>query len=165
MFVNLSRKTAFMDNTFPSGHSIPSQLYVQSSDAARIYSLFHFFYDYLNREGKSTTNIALLGILAVFLTAAQIISFISVGKGLLQSFWGITPLFDLGATLLFLFIQYRFFRSPTGLSVNDRRTATTASFIQRAIRGEFKDNPVVNIVVGVIASILSAIVLRLIGWP
>jgi hypothetical protein len=165
LFVNLSMKTAFMDDTFPSGHSIPSQLYVQSPDAARVYSLFHFFYDHLNQGGESTATIASLGLVAVLILAAQVISFVRIGKGLLQIAWGFTPLLDIGVTILLLFVQYRFFRVPTGLSVNDRKTATTASFIQRALRGEFKDNPVVNIIVTVLASILSAIVLRLIGWP
>jgi len=165
LFVNTSKATSFMDATFPSGHSVPSQLYVQSPDPARVYGLFHFFREYLNREAQSTAGIAFLGITAIFLTATELIFFLGSRKGILQGVWALNPIFDLILVALLLILQYRFFKAPTGLSVNQRETATFSSFIQRASKGELKDNPLVNIVVGVIASLLSAIILRLIGWP
>lgn len=165
LFVNTSKKTAFMDDTFPSGHSVPSQLYVQSPDPARVYSLFHFFYEFLRKHSESTTFEAVLGLIAMLITGAEIVFLLGSGRGLLQSTWGWHFGFDIAAFILLIIIQYNAFRTPTGLSVNERETQTAGSLFIRAIRGELRDNPIVNIVVGLIASLLSAIILRLIGWP
>ncbi len=165
LFVNLSRKTSFMDNTFPSGDSVPkTQLYVQSPDPGRAYSLFHFFYHYLKQSGAPTAPLAIAGILSVFLTAAQAIALISSRSGILHAVWGLSHAFDIVAVVLLLLIQYWFFMAPTGLSVNDRATASPGFFLRRAIRGEFKDNPIATVVLSVIASIIAAFILRLIGF-
>lgn len=165
LFVNTSKKTSFTDTTFPSGHSVPSQIYVQSPDPARVYSLSHFFYEYLRKQTDSTVLLTIAGIVAMFLTAAQTISYIGGRRGLLQVVWGWHSFFDIALIILLLIVQYNSFKAPRGLSVNERDTQTAQSLIVRAMRGELRDNPIVNIIVGVVASILSAIILRLVGWP
>jgi hypothetical protein len=165
LFVNTSRKTAFMDDTFPSGHSVPSQIYVQSPDPARAYSLLQFFYEFLRREGASTALLSSLGVLALFLTGAEIVAFISSKQGIIATVWGFNTLVDVAAIVALILIQYASFKAPTGISVNERETITAQSLFIRAIRGEFRDNPLVNIAVGVAASLISAIILRVIGWP
>ena len=154
-----------MDATFPSGHSEPSQLYVQSPDASRVYGLYHFFMEYLQKKGESTLGSAILGFFALIFLSAELISFVGTQKGFFQNTWKWSGLIDLLLIPLLLFFQYRFFKAPTGLSVNQRETATFGSYLQRAIKGEFKDNPLVNIFLGVLASILSAFILKILGLP
>ena len=164
LFVNTSKKTAFMDDTFPSGHSVPSQLYVQSPDPARVYSLFHFFYEFLRKQGDSTTFATTVGGVAFLLTAVQILAFISSGQGLLADVWDLNNLLDIAAVIGLVLIQYAAFKIPTGLSVNERETQTAQSLVVRAIRGEWRDNLIVTLVAGVIGSLIGAVILRLIGW-
>lgn len=165
LFVNISKKTNFMDATFPSGHSEPSQLYVQSPDASRVYGLYHFFMEYLRNKSDSNVGNAILGFFVLIFISAEFISFVSTQKGFFQNIWHLTGLVDFLIMPFLIFFQYRFFKSPTGLSVNKRETATFFSYIQRALKGEFKDNPLANIILGVLASILSAFILRILGWP
>jgi len=163
LFVNISTKTNFMDVTFPSGHSEPSQLYIQSPDPARVYSLYHFFMEYLDDKSESRAGGAFLNFFALIFLSAELLSFVGTRKGFLQNVWNYNGWVDLLITTFILFFQYRFFKSPTGLSVNKRETATVGSFLQRAIKGEFKDNPLVTIILGVLATILSALILRILG--
>jgi hypothetical protein len=165
LFVNTSVNANFMDATFPSGHSVPSQLYVQCSDPASVYGLYHFLLEYINRAGQSTAGLAILGISAMFLAAGELLIFILSGKPLLQRVWNLNPVFDITVFFILLYLQYRFFKAPTGLSVNDRETATFSSFIQRAAKGELKDNPMFSLILGVIASAVAAIILKIVGWP
>jgi hypothetical protein len=165
LFVNTSAKTSFADPTFPSGHSVPSQLYVQSLDPGRTYSLFHFFFEYLKTESESHAILAFFAVLFLFLVAGEILSFLATGRGLLQTLFHWSALADILAIAAMLIVEYAFFKAPTGLSVNDRRTATAGSFLSRAFRGEFKDNPLVAILLSIIATIIGAVVLKLLGWP
>lgn len=165
LFVNISKKTNFMDATFPSGHSEPSQLYIQSPDPSRVYGLYHFFMEYLRNNGDSIVGRAIWGLFSFVFLSAEFISIVSTRKGFLQNAWKLSGVFDVLVVLFLLYSLFRFFNTPTGLSVNKRETATLMSYLQRALKGEFKDNPLVNIIITVLTTVLSAIILRLIGWP
>lgn len=164
LFGNTSKKTLFMDDTFPSGHSIPSQLYVQSPDPARVYSLINFFHEFLRKQADTTAFLTTVGALALLLTGAQVVAFVASGQGLLAGTWGLNPLFDIAAVIGLVLVQYSAFRAPTGLSVNERETQTARSLVVRAMRGELRDNPIVNLVIGVLGALIGAFILRLIGW-
>jgi len=56
LFVNISRKTFFVDDTFPSGHSEPPEVFVQSPDPARVYALAGFFGEYFDKRGKKSKD-------------------------------------------------------------------------------------------------------------
>ena len=165
LFGNMSEKTTFADSTFPSGHSAQSTLYVQSPDPARVYPLFDFFYDYLTKQGHSTVWRSIFGFLSTILFAAELITFLGNGKAFFQTMWGTTPVIDIAIMILTTYLMYNFFRTPIGLSVNDRQTARLPSFLQRAIRGEMRDNPLVNIIVTVIGTVIAALILYALGWP
>jgi hypothetical protein len=165
LFGNISTETTFADSTFPSGNSVRSTLYVQSADPARAYALFKFFYEYLVRESNSMMFRIFLAPLYIVALAAEIISFLGGGQGLIQVAWGQSVLIDVALVLVLILLMYSFFKTPTGLFVNDRRTATPGSYFRRAISGDLRDNPIVNIILSVIASIITALILKWLGLP
>ncbi len=163
LFVNTSKETKFNDNTFPSGHSVPSQIYVQSPDPSRVYGLINFFYSYLTLKESSNLKYSITGLIAFFLLGLETIHFFAQKLGFLQKTLKISPLFDFGIILLSIYWFYRFFSTPTGLSVNKRETATFLSFINRAIKGDLRDNPLVNILVVFLIDLIVAVILKIIG--
>jgi hypothetical protein len=165
LFGNMSEKTSFSDSTFPSGHSASSTLYVQSPDPARVYPLFDFFYDYLTKQGDSTVLRSIFSFLFLILFAVEAIVFLGSGKGFFQVMWNTTPVIDVMVVLTSTYLTYNFFRTPIGLSVNERETATLPNFFQRAIRGEMRDNPLVSIIVSVLGTVIAALILYALGWP
>jgi hypothetical protein len=165
LFGNISEKTTFSDSTFPSGHSARSTLYVQSPDPARVYPLFDFFYDYLTKQGHSTVGRTILGLLSTIVLAAESITLLGSGKAFVQTMWDTTPAIDIGITVMAVYLMYNFFRTPVGLSVNDRETARLPNYLQRALKGEMRDNPLVNIIVTIIGTVIAALILNALGWP
>lgn len=165
LFGNVSEKTSFGDSTFPSGHSASSTLYVQSPDLARVYPLFDFVYDYLTKQGTSTLWGSIFGFFSIVMLAAEVITLLGRGQAFFQVMWSAAPAIDVIVALVSIWLVYNFFRTPLGLSINDRETAKLPNFMRRAIRGDLRDNPLVNIVVTVIATLIAALILHLLGWP
>lgn len=165
LFGNKSEKTAFADSTFPSGHSSRSTLYVQSSDPARVYPLCDFFHDHLSKKGDSTVLRTVAGLLSLFLVILEFITLLANSKGIIQTQWTSTAHFDVFVSVLAFYFMYHYLSTPTGLSVNDRETETLGSYVRRALKGELRDNPVVNLVISVIATVIAALILHWIGLP
>lgn len=164
LFVNISKKTSFDDPTFPSGHSVPSQLYVQSPDPGRVYSLFYFFYEYMTKKGESTSWYTILWIASLIILVTEVISFVGSAQGFVQNQWGAHIIIDVSLVILSIILLYVYFKKPTGLSINDRRTSTASAFAKRALQGEFKDNPLINLIIAVLATIFASVILKLFGW-
>ena len=163
LFGNMSEKTNFGDATFPSGHSASSTLYVQSPDPARVYPLFDFIYEYLTKQDTSTLAGSISGFFSLILITAEIITLLTYGQGFFQVIWNAHPAIDIIVTLIGILMVYYFYKTPVGLSVNDRQTANLPNFIRRAIRGELRDNPIVSIIVSIIATLITALILHLLG--
>lgn len=163
LFGNISKETVFNDSTFPSGHSSSSTLYVQSPDPARVYPLFDFVYDHLTKQGTSVVLGSIFGFLSIIIIAIEIIAFIGTGNFFLQHSWKVHFSFDLIVIVICSIILYNFFKTPLGLSVNDRKTAKLINFLRRAIRGEYRDNPIISLMVSIIGTIVAALILTLIG--
>ena len=100
---------------------------------------------------------------AYYLISFETIHFFAQKLGFLQKTLKISPLFDFGIILLSIYWFYRFFSTPTGLSVNKRETATFLSFINRAIKGDLRDNPLVSILVVFLIDLIVAVILKIIG--
>jgi hypothetical protein len=164
LFVNISRKAFFLDDTFPSGHSEPPELFVQSPDPARAYSLFNFFYEYLQREKSSYTywNL-LLGLFSILFICAEFLSLIAGRRSMFQFIGKYGPLIDIVGSLIALALLYRYFTAPRGLFVKERKDVKVISYINMALKGELRDNPVVNILVSVITAIITALLLKWFG--
>lgn len=161
LFVNTSTKAFFKDNTFPSGHSEPAELYFQSPDPARTYALFEFFYDYL--KSNKIASIFLLWffyIAAFFFLIWDFASFIHTGGGVLSKAFNVSSVFDWIATLLAIFIIFQFFSYDKGLYIKEKENKYI-SIIRRTIRGEFRDNPIVNLVITIVGTVLGAIILKI----
>jgi hypothetical protein len=164
LFVNISRKAFFLDDTFPSGHSEPPQLFVQSPDPARAYSLFNFFYEYLRQDTSSSWFFLwLLGVLSLLFIAAEFLSFIATRRTLFQSSVQFGLLIDVISIIIALILQYRYFTAPKGLFVKEQKTAAIGNYVNMAIKGELRDNPVVNIVISVVTAIVTAAILKWLG--
>lgn len=163
LFVNISTKAFFKDDTFPSGHSESPELYVQSSDPARAYALFGFFYDYLksNFRGKIFFSWFLFVISFIFFIAEFL--YLSNKRVLLAQNFNISPLFDFLAIIIAFILIFRFFSYDGGLYIKERGNKYLSA-IRRAIKGEFRDNPVVNLLVTIIGGLIVVIIARLIGF-
>jgi hypothetical protein len=168
LFVNISSKTYFIDDTFPSGHSEPSEFYVQSPDPARVYGLSGFFGAYLDKRGRpSVTAVRSLSyIVALCLFLAQLFSLVK-GNGF---FTGLYPsggmrsvVADGVSTILALIVSFSYYRLPSGLYINPLPNRSVAALASRAIKGEVMDNPLVSFVVTVFAGVVTALLLKLLG--
>lgn len=172
LIVNISEKSFFADDTFPSGHSEPSEIYVKSNDPLRANATVSFFYEYFKEKGK--TNICSVPIVNVLLWISIVIIVLMspiVSKNVnTKVFGGTIPLivFSVIYYLLFgIFITMFFFvlfrDSGHGIYIKKKPKHTSLGvWINRAIHGEFIDNPLVvslsvllsGIVVGLLYGLL-----------
>jgi hypothetical protein len=129
---------------------------------ARVYSLFEFVYDYLSTKGVSSLFVSILGFFSILFLAVEVITFLGQGKVFFQIMWNVNPAYDVIASFLSILSLYNYFKKPIGLNVNERESANLPNFIRRAIRGEMRDNPLVNIIITVVATIIAGIALHFI---
>lgn len=162
LFVNLSRRVYFDDDTFPSGHSEPPEIFVRSSDPARAYSLSSFFQEFFNEQDLRSRNLITLlflpAILVMFLQAVSLAQ--NKVLFLTSNGWPVyTDLIVIGAVL---FIDYRFLTTERGLYIKEREHPEI-EFLRRALRGDFRDNLIVFFVISFAAPFLAGVVLWLLG--
>ena len=158
LFVNISKETYFVDDTFPSGHSQPTEIFVQSADPARAYSLLEFFYEYISTQSHNYPSTFTAFILAGAFSL-EVISFVSSGSLLFSS---IHFAIDLGILFISIMGLYNYFFSPQGLHIRFRESSI-GSLVFKALHGEFRDNPVVSLLVTFIGTVLASLVLKLLG--
>ena len=172
LIVNISEESFFTDDTFPSGHSEPSEIYVKSCDPLRANATVSFFYEYFKDKGK--TNICSLPIINVLLVLSIVMTFLispflskAFDTGLFQGripqivitivldvFWGLFI-----AAFLFWFIR----TIGHGIYIKKKPKHTSIGvWINRAIHGEFIDNPLVISLAVFISGILISVFLSLI---
>lgn len=160
LFINSSKKMKFLDDTFPSVDSAQSQIFTQSPDPARIVPLSDFLYAHLMKSSQSNAGTNIQGIIAFGLLIIQVMTVVSTGSGILNTFWNLNFFYDIIIGLGTILFLYNYQTSPRGLSVNDRETQTVDSFVRRIVVGDFKDNVLVNIVITILVSIVTAFVLK-----
>ena len=167
LFVNTSTKAFFKDNTFPSGHSEPPELYIQSPDPARTYSLFGFFYGYL--RSKEIFNLFLiwfLSIISFLFLIAEYSSLINNRVTFLSKVFNTSASSDLVVVLIAIIILFKFFSQESGLYIKEKENKIMV-MLRRAIKGEFADNAIVLLLIavvgGAIATVLGNLISRLIG--
>jgi len=164
LFVNTSKTTKFIDNIFPSGHSVPSQIYVQSPDPSRLYGLINYFHAYLTPKHTSNFQNTIKGLIAFFILGLETINLFSNLSGFFQERFQISPWLDIVLVILSIYWLYIFLSTPKGLSVNQRETATIQSFVSRALKGDLRDNPIAIILITILTEVIVAIILKII-WP
>lgn len=153
LFVNISTKAFFNDNTFPSGHSEPPELYVQTTDPGRTFSLFGYFYDYLKVNHKTKNRLLFLFGVAAFVF--YILEFVSIShrKLLFQEQFGVSPWVDVLFVLVFFILQFKFFTDEGGLYVKEKESIIFNN-LRRILHGEFRDNPIINLLVTIIGGFI-----------
>lgn len=164
LFVNTSRATTFFDDTFPSGNSVPSQIYIQSKDPSRVYGLAEFFHNILTQKDSSNLNITIFGLIGIFIFGLELVNLLTNNKAFFQQSLKITPLVDIFLIFLSILWLSRFFNAPRGLSVNRRETATWQSYVNRTLKGDFRDNPLINLILTIGVNALVYLLFKIIGW-
>ena len=169
LFVNISRKAFFVDDTFPSGHSESQEMFMQSPDPARVYALTGFFGAYFEKGGEqSFTALAVLSfIAAVFALVAEVLVLLKTGRGFLSTTytfrWAIPA--DLAIGLAAATLIYSFFTRKRALYVHERPRRNIWDLVNQAIRGELMDNPLVSFILTVLAAVVTAIILKVFNLP
>jgi hypothetical protein len=162
LFVNRNSRAVFVDDTFPNAESEPPQLYVQSPDPARAYALFHFFREYLQRPSLATYRIVgLLTVVSFLVMLGEILAIASRQTTLLALRWGVHPAWDIPLMLVALVLLFRFFSEPKGLWIKPTREVRLLYLAAMALRGDLRDNPLVTLVVSIIATVLATLILKL----
>ena len=164
LFVNRNSKAVFKDDTFPNAESEPPQLFVQSPDPARSYSLFEFFREYLHSPSMGGfIGVTLAGVLSFLYLIVVAVLLVDRGWTVVAS---LPPLWRAGhglALVTALTVLFRFFSLPRGLWIKPRRELRLLYLANMALRGELKDNPLVSLVVTVLGTVIAVLVLRLLG--
>jgi hypothetical protein len=164
LLINNSSKAVFVDDTYPSAASEPPSMYFQSPDPARAYAVFEYFFCELSRPPIFTfTLYSIFQIVSMVFVIAEALSFTDGHRGLIAKNWQTSNWWDLLLIMLLSWSLMRFFARPTGLWIKPTREIRYLNLIKMAIRGEFKDNPVVQLVVTVIATLIGAILAKLLG--
>lgn len=164
LFVNSSAKALFVDDTFPSAASEPPALYFQSPDPARTYALFEYFFDLLNQG--SIRNFVLFSIVqftALIYILVEAFSLLGKKNFLISKQFHLPIYLDLITILLSIFVIYRFFSQPSGLWVKPKRETKLLSFFKMAIRGELRDNPLIQFLITILGGLLVAVLAKLFG--
>ncbi len=163
--VNISKKAFFKDSTFPSGHSERPGVYVQSPDPARTHSLFEFFYNYLTESGRHSPSFLgwlFYGVCLVFMFT-EVVAFFGTQRTLLQDTVRGGMLLDMGGVMVAIFGLYNLFQQPKGLYIRERPKKSLVQYANMAITGELRDNPLANLVLVVLGTVLATLILRLLG--
>lgn len=164
LFVNISRKAFFVDDTFPSGHSEPSEIYVRSPDPARAYALLKFFVDYFKRGRRSLSNFQwLLTIASLFLFIFEVLFYVKTRLGLVGNINPKLRWLDIPILILGVIFMFQSFKPPSGLYVNEMPKRGVGQLTVMALKGELRDNPLVAIVGSVIATVIATILLKWFG--
>ena len=160
--MNRNSKASFFDDTFPSGESARPGLYFQSADPGRTYAVFQFFYEYLTGPDTATMPV-ILYMLASLALIFEAISLVFGGNGAVAATWNQSPLWDVVLTAIPIVLVFTFYATRRGLWVKPRRELKVLQLANMALRGELRDNPLVSLITTVLATVIAAIVLKLLG--
>jgi hypothetical protein len=114
--------------------------------------------------GYGFTLVDLLGISSLLFLVIEAISFMGSAKFFFENLWMTPSFIDVLIIFCSVIFLYMYFKKPTGLSINDRKTATAASYFRRALQGEYKDNPLFSLFITVLAMIIASLIMKLLGW-
>ncbi|HLT41766.1 MAG TPA: hypothetical protein VKZ95_03600 [Sphingobacteriaceae bacterium] len=165
LLVNISSKAYFYDNVFPSGHSEISEVFVETADPVRTWGLFEYFYNYLRSPDKVNKLVLKLfsALLSLTLLIAESTTFLKTGELFLHFKYGYSLAYDIGIICISSILLYSFFSEEKGVYLKERKKGL-GQFLILTLRGEYRDNPLVNLlftIIGtIIATIIAALVLR-----
>jgi hypothetical protein len=165
LFVNSNKRAVFADDTFPMAESEPSGLYFESPDPARAYAVFEYFFEYLSQPSIADfVAITFLGLASGLYLVLESIALLSRGRGVLQLEWSASMWWDAASILLAGYLVFRFSATPTGLWIKPSRELNVVYLVNMALKGELRDNPIVQLVVTIVGGLIVAGITRLLGW-
>lgn len=159
LFVNISTKAFFQDNTFPSGHSESPELYILSKPE-HLNGLFDFYYSFLKNRSPITAGVqALIGVISLLVIIFYTVSLLRGSAAILHEEYGLNSIVDLVLFTLAIFSFLQFSNQHTGLYIKEKEFKP-ADLVRRAINGEFRDNPIVTIIVTILATLIVTLILK-----
>jgi len=164
LLVNSQATAVFVDDTFPSAASEPPALFFQSPDPARAYALFEYFHEYLSEPSVARfVAQSVVGLLSVLLIGIELLAFFGKHRGILSLNLGIHPAWDVAVAAVAMVSTFRFYAQPTGLWIKPRRELRLLYFVKMAVRGELRDNPIVQLAVSIVGGMIVALLARMFG--
>ncbi len=155
LFVNSSAKALFVDDTFPSAASEPPALYFQSPDPARAYALFEYFFDFLNQGSLQNFILySIIQLMAIIFFLSELLYFGGKKEFLISGKFHLSSYVDLIALAFCIVLMYKFFFVPSGLWIKQKRETKLLSMLKMAIRGEYRDNPIVQLAIVIIGGLI-----------
>lgn len=164
LFINKSTKASFFDDTFPSGESEPPELYVSTQDPARTYGLFEYYYELLEKPGMSGFLLLwAISFLSFVVLMFEVLTVLSSRSTLFHKVWGVSPWWDGLASTVAVVLMFRYFAHPKGLWIKPRRDIRLLRLLAMAVRGDFRDNPLVALIVTIFGGVIAALILKAFG--
>jgi len=81
--------------------------------------------------------------------------------GVLQQFLLLPAHWDYLIMAASIWVAYKFFKAPTGLWIKPTRELRILNMVKMAVRGEYRDNPIVQLVVTVVGGFIVAVILKI----
>ena len=124
-----------------------------------------FFGAYFDKAGRRSPSILswLAFALAPVVLAVEVLTFAKTGAGLFSSTYRYGWLVDTALVVAAIVAIFFSYQTPKGLYVKERPSRRIQTLATMAIKGEAMDNPLVALLVGVVSTILAAIVMKLFG--
>jgi len=169
LFVNISKKAFFVDDTFPSGHSEPSEILVVSPDPARVFSLIGFFGYYFDDKGHDSKPAfqfvfylaSMFALMAEFISLVKGVGFLNAIYPEVDYLWFV----DLIITIASLIVLFSMYKTNTGLYIKSPPKNNLITLANMALKGQLMDNPLIVLIITIVGGILTAFILRLLGLP
>jgi hypothetical protein len=164
LFINSNAEAIFVDDTFPRAQSEPGGMYFESPDPGRAYAVFEYFFEYLNQPSVSRFVTSTLGgVLGLIWLLAEVSALIERKQGLLQVLGQLPAWSDVVGCIAAAWLVYRLSATPSGLWIKPKRELKVIYLINMALKGELRDNPVVQLVVTVLGGLIVAGIVYLLG--
>lgn len=162
LFINSHAQAIFVDDTYPSAASEPSSLFFQSPDPGRAFAVFEFFYEMLSKVSiVGFIFQSLIGLFSIIVIISQMLIFASKKIGVLQYFYSIPVIWDYLFIAFSIWRVFKFFMEPTGLWIKPKRELKLFNMIKMAVRGEYRDNPIVQLFATIVGTLIATILMKL----
>jgi hypothetical protein len=165
LFVNSNTRAVFADDTFPMAESEPSGVFFQSPDPARAYAFFEYFYEILS--SRPFTKFILLCVasaVSFFLIVFESLSVAGHKQGIFAVRFGVTSLIDVIAVGIAIVVIFKFTAAPTGLWIKPKRELKLLYLANMALKGELRDNPIVQTIITIGGGLIVAYLAKQFGW-
>lgn len=152
LFINESAKAFFKDDTFPSGHSEPFEVFVQGPDPARVFALMGFLKEKLSGAPLYNYFFWITYLASFFIFILELLTFSLKGNFIFKYFYN-SYLIDVVLFIYALIFMLRYYAREKGLYVKKRENMTY-QWIKSLLKGEYANNPFSQLIVTVIAGII-----------